>query len=221
MLELAVLGLLKEQPRHGYELKKRLSETLGFLWGVSYGSLYPTLGRLERQGAIEVVDDDAGSSAVAAPPTGSLTGDLASARRAAGGRPAKPARRTRKAYRITPTGEALFETLLLADDPHADDEKSFALKLAFCAHLPRDARLALLEGRRTALRARLDRARRVSGARADRYSRSLLEHRTRSTQRDLEWVEELIAAEQSVDDSQPPGAPAAAEIAPVQEGVTP
>ena len=39
MLEIAVLGLLKEQPLHGYELKKRLSETLGFLWGVSYGSL--------------------------------------------------------------------------------------------------------------------------------------------------------------------------------------
>ena len=47
MLEIAVLGLLKEQPLHGYELKKRLSETLGFLWGVSYGSLYPALRRLD------------------------------------------------------------------------------------------------------------------------------------------------------------------------------
>ena len=33
VLELAVLGLLSEQPLHGYELKKRLSETLGPLWG--------------------------------------------------------------------------------------------------------------------------------------------------------------------------------------------
>ena len=56
MLELAVIGLLKEQPLHGYELKKRLSDTLGFLWGVSYGSLYPALRRLERAGAIEVVE---------------------------------------------------------------------------------------------------------------------------------------------------------------------
>jgi len=39
MLELAVLGLLTEQPRHGYDLKKRLSETLGPLWGISFGSL--------------------------------------------------------------------------------------------------------------------------------------------------------------------------------------
>ena len=52
MLEIAVLGLLKEQPLHGYELKKRLGETLGFLWGVSYGSLYPALQRLENKGWI-------------------------------------------------------------------------------------------------------------------------------------------------------------------------
>ena len=43
MLELAILGLLKEQPLHGYELKKRVGETLGTLWGISYGSLYPAL----------------------------------------------------------------------------------------------------------------------------------------------------------------------------------
>ena len=102
MLEIAVLGLLKEQPLHGYELKKRLSETLGFLWGVSYGSLYPSLRRLEREGAIEVVAEPV----PLAPPiaaTGSLKGDLAAARRNAP-RGAKQSRRTRKAYRITPAG---------------------------------------------------------------------------------------------------------------------
>ena len=56
MLELAILGLLAETPLHGYELKKRLSETLGPLWGISFGSLYPALRRLERSGAIEEVD---------------------------------------------------------------------------------------------------------------------------------------------------------------------
>src|SRR5581483_3552526 len=81
VLELAVLGLLKEQPLHGYELKKRLGETLGFLWGVSYGSLYPALRRLERDGAIEIVLEPAPAPA-RVPPTGSLTGDLAAARRA-------------------------------------------------------------------------------------------------------------------------------------------
>ena len=45
-LELAVLGLLKEGPMHGYELRKRLRFTLGPLYTVSYGSLYPCLKRL-------------------------------------------------------------------------------------------------------------------------------------------------------------------------------
>src|SRR6478752_8482984 len=101
MLELAVLGLLAEQPLHGYELKKRLSETLGPLWGISFGSLYPALRRLERSGAIEEVDAESAAPVTAIVPTGSLKGDLASARSR---RRALPGRRTRKAYRITDRG---------------------------------------------------------------------------------------------------------------------
>jgi DNA-binding PadR family transcriptional regulator len=55
MIELAILGLLQEQPMHGYQLNRELSEQLGGLWRVSYGSLYPSLRRLERQGAITSV----------------------------------------------------------------------------------------------------------------------------------------------------------------------
>ena len=87
MLELAVLGLLSEQPLHGYELKKRLSETLGPLWGISFGSLVPgppparTLGRDRGRRAVET----APAPFVA---TGSVKGDLAAAPR-----PSPPARR--------------------------------------------------------------------------------------------------------------------------------
>ena len=199
MLELAVLGLLKEQPLHGYELKKRLGEPLGFLWGVSYGSLYPALRRLERDGAIESVAPTGPAPAPIAP-TGSITGDLAAARlRSVADRLATGGRRTRKAYRITERGEAQLPELLIADDDRADDERAFALKLVFCRHLPGDARLQLLERRRQSLVDRLDGARRPSRTESaisdDRYTRSLREHRTSSTQRDLEWIEELIALE--------------------------
>ena len=192
MLDLAILGLLKEQPLHGYELKKRVGETVGSLWGISYGSLYPALRRLERDGAIEVAEAAPGTGPSAIPATGSLTGDLAAARTR---RPAKTTRRTKKAYRITPRGETRLSALLLDDDPGGDDERTFALKLAFCPHLEPDARIALLERRRLALADRLSRARRSDTSRADRYTRSLFEHRTQSTERDLEWVEALIAAE--------------------------
>jgi DNA-binding PadR family transcriptional regulator len=209
MLEIAVLGLLKEQPLHGYELKKRLSETLGFLWGVSYGSLYPALRRLEREGAIEVVAEP-----IAAPDraTSSLRGDLAAASGVPVGRRSSPP--CAQAYRITPAGVARFEELLLADDPHADEDKAFALKLAFCSELPAPARIELLERRHVVLLTRLNQSRRATATRNDRYSRSIVEHRVRSIQRDLEWVEELLEAERATevtDQPEPPGLPEVTE----------
>src|SRR2546426_48439 len=76
MLELAILGLLKELPLHGYELKKRLNDSLGQFWGVSYGSLYPALARLEKLGAIEAVDPPLAAAAIF-PATGSIRGGAA------------------------------------------------------------------------------------------------------------------------------------------------
>jgi DNA-binding PadR family transcriptional regulator len=191
MLELAVLGLLAEQPRHGYELKKRLSETLGPLWGISFGSLYPALRRLERDGAIEEVADSAGAPVPATfVPTGSLKGDLAAARMRLR---ARPTRRTRRAYAITAHGKAMFTELLTEETD--DDERAFAVKLLFCGHLEPAARLAFLERRRAQLNQRLVAERKPATRAIDRYSRSLLEHRARSTQHDLDWIAELIAQE--------------------------
>lgn len=55
MLEMAVLGLLKEQPMHGYDLRKRLRGDFGMLASLSFGSLYPALRRLEAAGAVREV----------------------------------------------------------------------------------------------------------------------------------------------------------------------
>jgi DNA-binding PadR family transcriptional regulator len=199
LLELAVLGLLSEQPLHGYELKKRLSETLGPLWGISFGSLYPALRRLERSGAIEAAepadDQPAGYQPAGYQPpgyiaTGSLKGDLAAARVR---RRPRTTLRTRKVYRVTPAGAQLFVELLT--DAGEDDERTFALKLSFCRYLSAADRLAFLERRRAQLTQRLAKTRRSPARVTDRYTRSLLEHRTQSTQHDLAWIEELIAQE--------------------------
>jgi DNA-binding PadR family transcriptional regulator len=206
MLELAVLGLLADQPRHGYDLRKRLSETLGPLWGISFGSLYPALRRLERAGAIEEAPDAETVAQAAGISTGSLTGDLAAARVR---RRPRPGRRTRKAYRITDVGRQLFAELLTEET--ADDERSFALKLSFCSHLSPADRLSFLERRRVQLSDRLASSRRKPAANRtiDRYTRSLLEHRAKSTQHDLEWIDELIATERAEQlDERPEGATA-------------
>lgn len=195
MLELAILGFLKESDLHGYELKKRLSETLGAFSSVSFGSLYPALARLEAAGAVKAVEANPGPAGPPIPMTGSLGAELAAFRAR---RPAGRGGRARKVYGITSRGHQLFEELLAADTTSNDDDRLFNLKLAFARYLPPDARLGLLERRRAALVERLARTRasfRVGRERIDAYSRSLVEHGTETTERDISWLDRLIAAE--------------------------
>ena len=154
MLDLAILGLLKEQPLHGYELKKRLGETLGSLWGISYGSLYPALRRLERDGSIEIVEPERRRRCRCPPPARSTATSRPRGSAARPRRPAAPARPTASPSAATPASRSCS----LDDDGTGDDERTFALKLAFCGHL--DA-----EPRARAARAPPRRARRPPGAR--------------------------------------------------------
>lgn len=192
MLELAILGLLKEQELHGYELKKRLVDTLGFASGVSFGSLYPALSRLEAAGAVKAVES---RSPTPVPHTGSLGGELAAFRAR---KPASPrGGRGKKVYGITDRGEQLFEELLAAESQSSDDDRVFNLRLAFARYLPPDARLGMLERRRAHLVERLIQLRaRVKAAR-DTYARSLVEHDQEAAEHDLSWIERLIAAERA------------------------
>src|SRR5271165_6015327 len=83
MLDLAILGLLEEHDLHGYEIRRRLREHLGLLANVSFGSIYPALTRLERSGAVVATEGGgtetgpAAATPAPAPPTGSLSGELA------------------------------------------------------------------------------------------------------------------------------------------------
>jgi DNA-binding PadR family transcriptional regulator len=50
--EFVVLGLLSQQPAHGYELERRISSELGEIWHISLSQIYNILHRLEDQGYI-------------------------------------------------------------------------------------------------------------------------------------------------------------------------
>ena len=52
-LKYGVLGLLAEEPLHGYEVKNRFEAMLGGTWEVNIGQVYTTLQRLERDGLVE------------------------------------------------------------------------------------------------------------------------------------------------------------------------
>jgi DNA-binding PadR family transcriptional regulator len=197
VLELAILGLLKESDLHGYELKKRLSDTLGLFSTVSFGSLYPALARLEAAGAVKAVEANEAPAAAAMPMTGSLGAELAAFRARRTARPGR-AGRARKVYGITARGQELFAELLAAGDAPTEDDRLFNLRLAFARYLSADARLGLLERRRAALVERLAAARqrmRSGRDRLDSYTTSLMEHQTVGTEQDISWLDRLIAAE--------------------------
>ena len=52
-VRLAILSLLAEGPKHGYQLMKEMQERSGGMYRASAGSVYPTLQQLEDEGLIE------------------------------------------------------------------------------------------------------------------------------------------------------------------------
>lgn len=80
--KLLFLGLLKESPKHGYEIKKRIKDILSIFAGVEIKSIYYPLKKLQQEGYL-------------------------SRRSTKSGR-----RPTRFVYTLTAKGEAAFEDLL-------------------------------------------------------------------------------------------------------------
>lgn len=56
----ALLGLLADRPRHGYDLKGAFEGLMGGSWELNIGQVYSTLSRLERDGFVtsELVPQD-------------------------------------------------------------------------------------------------------------------------------------------------------------------
>jgi DNA-binding PadR family transcriptional regulator len=57
-LRLVILRLLKEQPRHGYDIMKALEERMAGCYAASAGTVYPTLQLLEDQGLVRGVETE-------------------------------------------------------------------------------------------------------------------------------------------------------------------
>jgi len=57
-IKFVILRLLKEKPRHGYEVIKALEEKMAGCYTPSPGTVYPTLQLLEDQGYLRAVEAD-------------------------------------------------------------------------------------------------------------------------------------------------------------------
>ncbi|MEV1239223.1 helix-turn-helix transcriptional regulator [Nonomuraea sp. NPDC050022] len=171
VLELAVLGSLHETPLHGYELRKRLNALLGMFRAFSYGSLYPCLRSLLEQGLI--VEEQPAPAAIV------------------GGR-------SKIVYKLTAEGKERLQDLLTQAGPSAWEDESFGVHFAFFRHTEAEVRLRILEGRRSRLEERLDSVRTAlarTRERLDSYTLELQRHGLESVEREVRWLNELIATE--------------------------
>ncbi|GAB3148690.1 PadR family transcriptional regulator [Micromonospora sonneratiae] len=180
MLELAILGLLQESPMHGYELRKELATKLGAIRAaISYGSLYPTLRRLQSAGCIaEASETPADAEEV----------------------PALTSRRGRIVYKITAEGKERFAELIAQAGPETYDDTGFGVHFAFFSRTDQATRLRILEGRRRKIEERREGLRDVLGRAAERldaYTLELQRHGLDACEREVRWLEELIANERS------------------------
>jgi DNA-binding PadR family transcriptional regulator len=170
VIELAILGLLKDRPMHGYQLSRELADQLGGLWRVSFGSLYPTLRRLERDGAVEATPGDGGGrrkTTYRITPTGE---------------------------------QLFLELLQESPTEGAQVEDTrFRVRLAFFRYLPPETRIRLLERRRANLKGRLAEIKQHLRAPAelDDYQRALMEHGRAAIEADVAWLTDLIQQERT------------------------
>jgi DNA-binding PadR family transcriptional regulator len=169
---------------HGYELRKRLTGLLGAFRAFSYGSLYPALRRMQADGLI--VED--ASPVGGAKPMG-----------------ATKLRRARRVYQMTDAGRQRFTELVADTGPQNYTDDGFGVHLAFFNRTPAEARMRILEGRRRQVEERREGLREAiarASSSFDRYTRQLHQLGLESSEREVKWLNELIAAER-VAQSQP------------------
>ncbi|AMW22345.1 MULTISPECIES: PadR family transcriptional regulator [Mycobacteriaceae] len=173
MLELAILGLLLESPMHGYELRKRLTGLLGAFRAFSYGSLYPALRRMQADGLIAEDSAPAGTTVLL---------------------------RGKRVYQMTAAGRARFSELVADTGPQNYTDDGFGVHLAFFNRTPAEARMRILEGRRRQVEERREGLREAitrASSSFDRYTKQLHQLGLESSEREVKWLNDLIAAERT------------------------
>jgi DNA-binding PadR family transcriptional regulator len=213
MLDIAILGLLKESDLHGYELRRRLKDELGLSFSVSFGSLYPTLAKLTQEGAIEVIQES-GKLANKIPSktmsTGSLTGNMAMYRSLQNQTNADKtleskelkSSKNKKIYRITSKGEELLVNLLNSPNENETNEnetRNFTVRLAFSKYLPATARALLLKRRMQDLEYKLNELEsKLKLSEANSAKSALIERSIALIRADISWLDHLELSDQEI-----------------------
>jgi PadR family transcriptional regulator AphA len=163
-LEYVLLGMLAQQPRHGYELHKELSnlEGLGLIWRIKQAQLYALLDKLESQGFLSARMITTESH----PP--------------------------RKEYHLTRPGHKVFEIWMLSPVEHGRElRQDFLAKFYFARLLGEETARQVLEAQRkalTRLQTRLENEDdSLSGDQT--YEKQVYQFRMKQIQAFIEWLD--------------------------------
>ncbi len=163
--ELLLLGLLRRQQMHGYQLNQFLEHRLEAVLPMKRSTAYSLLARLARQGLVEQETERVGR------------------------------RPERRVYGLTPQGEAAFlQGLRLHLAQEGTSTVSGAVPLLFLDMLPAQEVRELLGRRLEAVRARRSGEEERLHLHAATPARWALEHRLAHVGAEERWLEEAIAA---------------------------
>jgi len=166
---LVILGLLRERPLYGYELKQIIEEHMGDWTSIAFGSIYYALDKLAKEGLIEQI-----------------------AVEQEGRRP------SRCVYQITEAGQAKFLRLLrevwseVERHYHAID-----IGLVFMEALPGEELKSYLQGRITQLEGIVQhvaehRAEQMAQPEVPALAAAVFDHGLAHFQAELAWTRELL-----------------------------
>ncbi len=173
VLRLAILNLLSAGPIHGYALRKHLSNSLGPLRTLSYGSLYPALRKLEAEGLIASTEEE--------PEPGRL--------------------RRRITHAITAKGRQHLDSELSAAGPADWEDGAFDLRFQMFSGTNTATRLRILEGRQARMRERsaaLEQWALAAAKQNDPYVGELIAHAREQVAGELAWLRAVIDRERGL-----------------------
>jgi len=168
-VRLVILGLLRERPLYGYEIKQIIEEHMSDWTSIAFGSIYFALDKLAQEKFLEKVE----------------VGQ-------AGKRP------SRSVYQITDAGREEFLYLLRAGWQQFErDYFPLDVCLFFLDSLPLEEVIAYLQSRKNALKSALEyvqshRAEQLAFPEVPPLAAAIFDHTIFHTQAELEWVTDLL-----------------------------
>lgn len=164
-LDILILAMIRDEPRHGYEIKKRVGGVLGLGVTLNNNILYPALRRFEQEGAVKSRLEHQGGS---------------------------PARRV---FRLTAKGLELLRTMLEDfPAERAESDPEFLVRLGYFDLVDHEVRSDILKTRRQVIEKELEHLRQMRARlrpETEPYPAALVDFLIGRTEGEVDWISRL------------------------------